>query len=374
MTAVIVAKPGRLSFCRTRIGTTAACPGVRLLCAAVFLTFVAAADLWASDVDGLYEARTPVGDRSDAEFARGAVQAFGVVLAKLTGVGNVARNPALRELRQQAKRLIQQFGYEQAATESGEQRKNLFLRVEFDARAVNMELRQRGLVVWGKERPDTLIWLIIDDQRGRHAVDAAEPDRFSKTLLASAQARGIPILLPLLDIEDTARLAHPGTWSALSQAVVDGSARYHTESILVGHLRQVQPAIWEAQWQLTLGGESLSWDQQGDIPDLMIEEAVGLLADALGRRFAVPVLYAHEGEVGLVVHGVRSIEDYARVQTYLASLDAVSALSVSRVAEQTVTFRLTTHGDGDTLAQSIAFGNVLAPTGNAESDYQLVPH
>jgi hypothetical protein len=113
--------------------------------------------------------------------------------------------------------------------------------------------------------------------------------------------------------------------------------------------------------------------QEGDTPELVIEEGIDSLADAFGRRYADPAIYAREGQVELTVEGVRSVEDYARVQRYLASLDAVSDLSVKRVEAQTVVFGLATHAGGESLAQSISFGNVLAPAGGAGDNYELIP-
>jgi hypothetical protein len=129
-------------------------PATRLV---LLLLALCASFVDAADVDNLYSARVAVKDRSDAEFKRGMARALEAVIVKLTGSSAEARTKAARAVVGQASRLVQQFGYERPLT-SGPDTDDLILRAEFDARVLTNEMRSRGLVVWGKERPDTLVW------------------------------------------------------------------------------------------------------------------------------------------------------------------------------------------------------------------------
>jgi len=339
--------------------------------AAVILVCVALG-VKAADVGGLNSARVAVKDRSDAEFKRGISRALQAVMVKLTGNSATPQSDAGRGVVGQAKRLVQQFGYERPRN-SSENSKELVLRVKFDARVLSEEMRSRNLVVWGKERPETLVWLVVDDAAGRQVLGAQDAHKTLRVMQKQALSRGIPLVFPLADIGETSALAHKVSGAALGQAVDANSEKYGVRSILLGHLREVAPSLWETRWTLSVAGESMTWEQQGDIVDLLVEEAIDTLANALGRRYAGTAQSSQSDVVAVTVKGLRSPEDYARTERYLSTLDSVTELLVRRVDEQGITFDLTVQGGLRTLTQSISFGHTLSPDPTDAAVFRLNP-
>jgi len=344
---------------------------IMLSLATVFLA-VAAFAACAVDIGGLHSARVRVNDRSDAEFKRGVSRALERVIVKLTGDSTTPRSDAGRSIVAQAKRLVQQFGYERPRNSSPNSN-DLVLRVEFDARVLSEEMRSRNLVVWGKERPETLVWLIIDNARGRKLLGAEDAHQMLRAVKNHAATRGIPLVFPLADIGEASTLAEQVTSTALVQAVTANSEKYAVSSILLGHLRQIAPSLWENHWTLQVGAESIAWDQQGDIVELLVEDAIDGLADALGRRYAGPAQTGHRDVVAVTITGLRSAADYARTERYLSSLDSVVNLSVRRVDEHGIIFDLTVRGGLLTLSQSISFGQTLSSDPAHAAVFRLNP-
>ena len=344
-------------------------PAIRLvlLLLALFAGVVAAAD-----VDDLYSARVAVKDRSDAEFKRGLARALEAVIVKLTGSSTEARTKAARAIVGQASRLVQQFGYERAPAGRAAS-EDLVLRAEFDARVLTQEMRSRGLVVWGKERPDTLVWLILDDGEGRRLLGALDEHPLIDALRARAGARGIPLVLPLAAITEATSIVGAPTTAEMTAALNAMSPKYGVRSVLVGHLQQVLPTLWESRWVLTVVDESLAWDQQGDLAELLGEEAADTLADALGRRYASPTAPQGADRVALTVRNLDSPEDYARAERYLRTLDSVTGLFVRRVDNSGIVFDLNVQGGALALQQGISFGNTLAPDPVEPGAYRLLP-
>jgi hypothetical protein len=312
----------------------------------------------ATDVGGLNSARVAVADRSDAEFERGLANALEAVIVKLTGSSETARTPRSRVVIGRAQRLVQQFGYERLY---GDNSQALFMRVEFDARVLSEEMRSRNLVVWGKERPDTLVWIIIDSIKGRQLLAGQDNHELLGALQNRARARGIPLIFPLGDIIESRAVMGHNSAAELEQALRQRSQIYGVGSVLTGYLQQVLPNLWEIQWQLRVEGESLRWEQQGDLVGLLVEEAADSLADALGRRYAAPALHAHADSIEVTVTGVTSPTDYARTERYLRTVDSVTDLMVRRVNEQAIVFALTVRGGLPALAQIVSFGQILSP-------------
>lgn len=63
----------------------------------------------------------------------------------------------------------------------------------------------------------------------------------------------------------------------------------------------------------------------------------------------------------LTVHGVAALDDYAQLQRYLESLEAVAHSSVVRVQPNSVEFVVIARGGENALDRAIALGNYLEP-------------
>lgn len=326
----------------------------------------------AADVDDLYSARVAVKDRSDAEFKRGMARALEAVIVKLTGSSAEARTKAARAIIGQASRLVQQFGYERPPASRADS-DDLILRAEFDARVLTSEMRSRGLAVWGKERPDTLVWLIVDAADGRQLLGSLDEDPVIEALRTRADARGIPVIFPLADIAEASSIAGTTTTAGMAAALGEISPKYGVRSVLVGHLQQVLPTLWESRWTLTVADESLVWDQQGDLAALLGEEAADSLADALGRRYASPTASQGADRVTMTVRNIGSPADYARTERYLRTLDSVTGLFVRRVDNNGIVFDIDVQGGALALRQGISFGQTLTPDPVEPGAYRLLP-
>lgn len=339
----------------------------RRLCSAALAALLAlAVPVQARDVSGLYSARVPVADRSPGELARATRAALGQVLVKLTGNRDAPRGTAAPLLKD-ASRLLLKYAYESAGPGPG-----LELVAEFDEPALQAELRTLAVSLWGKERPDTLAWLIVDEDGRRAVASSDEPGLRGEALAQRAARRGIPLLLPLMDIEETRAIAAAGDFDAIAGAALALSTRYGTPAALVGWLRPSAPGFWVVDWRLQLGSETYAWREEGDLAELMVDDGVDALADALARRFAGPAGEATDETLELAIVGVRSAEDYARVTSYLGDLDAVSRLFVRAVSNTALEIEVAARGGASALAQSISFGRVLAPVAGRADTYQVL--
>ncbi|MFT4581923.1 MAG: hypothetical protein ACI915_000674 [Gammaproteobacteria bacterium] len=326
----------------------------------------------ASDVRNLNSARVRVADRSDAEFKRGTAKALEAVIIKFSGNSAAAQAKSARAVIGQAERLVQQFSYERPrdALSSAD---GLVLRVEFDSVVLQEEMRARQLVVWGKERPDTLIWLVIDDESGRRLLGMQDTHQAMRVLKRRAAERGIPLVFPRADVSESATLSQASSTAELVSALSRYSDTYNARSVLVGYLVRAPSGMWETDWRLNGQGETSGWEQLGDVVELLAEEAADSLADALGRRYAGSSQHSAEELVAVSVRGLTSARDYARTERYLSSVDSVRSLMVRQINAESITFDLTVNGGLRALTQTISFGNVLRPDPRDPSVFDLKP-
>jgi len=125
------------------------------------------------------------------------------------------------------------------------------LWVLFDGEAIERVLRAAGQMVWGSDRPLTLVWLAVDWGQGeREIIAAGEPDRVEQQsrsidrnrllrerVLEIAEKRGLPLVFPLLDTEDLQSVTFSDIWGGFDERIVAASKRYGANSILIGRVR-----------------------------------------------------------------------------------------------------------------------------------------
>jgi hypothetical protein len=339
---------------------------IRRVLAALLLCALAG-PLAARDVSGLYNASVAVKDRSPAERSRASAAALGEVLVKLTGNRRTPSDAGARPLFARASTLLLQYAYANAPDGS------LILNAQFDEHVLERELEERGIGTWGKQRPDTVVFLIADDGQGRQLVGGEAPGKLGEALKRKADARALPVVLPLMDIEESGQLNAAQDWPALSTAAVKLAGRYGAAASLVGYLHAASAQVWEVHWRLDVEGETVEWTQEGALGEAIVEEGIDALGDALARRYAEPGMLAGAERISLSVVGVNSAADYARLAKYLDTLDSISALFLRSVDNQHLVYEITARGGRAALAQAIAFGHVLAPVAASSDTYELLP-
>ena len=317
-------------------------------------------------VRGLYEASVPVRGQGPETRDPALRLALEQVLVRVVGTRELP--PAALDLVPRAASFVQGYGYEPVGTG-----RELRLRAQFDARAIEAALRAQGLSVWGVNRPAHVAWIALrDDGQQRAVLDAASAEARAPALQATAEARGLPLQLPSMDATDRKLVNFNELWSGQYTGAEGASNRYNARMIVIGRVGR-EGGQWLARWTLLSGeGAAEDWVSMGATLDQALASGMHDLADRQAQRFAVQTGSARD--VQLRVSGVESLNDYGRVLNYLRGLGPVRNAQVDTVAPGELTFRLRVEGDPDTLSRAIAAGRVLrARTGDRfELSYDLV--
>lgn len=249
----------------------------------------------------------------------------------------------------------------------------LRLWMRFDPDAVRIALQQAALPVWGSARPTTLIWLAVEDGMQRSIVGENEQSPLERALVKVASQRGIPVLLPLMDLEDERRLSFGDLWGGFAAPVRAASARYGTHAVLVGRIRHSSGGEWLARWTLYVGNHTARWRSGADTEAQLLGFGINGLADRLATQFAVPAGDTARSLVRVEVNGVRSLKAYARARAYLRRLNPVLHVQTLAVRTAQADFRLEIRGDVGVLKQAIGLGRTLVPTGAGAGTASLGP-
>ena len=331
----------------------------------VALAVLLATSARAAELPDLYEAEVPVSSQESGERESALGLALRRVFTKVTGQRNVDLHEPLAAALKVPRHFVQQFQYRSVRggdPEAGEE-ESLQLWAKFDAELVDALLRGADLTVWGRSRPSTLVWLSVESAEGRDLLAAEDASPYFRSIEEGAQRRGIPVVLPLLDLEDRLALNPDELWAGFFDDLRAASARYDAEAILLVRLREFQPTLSEARWSLLMDGGEQHWTTRSDLPELLLEDGVHMAADFLAARYARPAEEDATGMVDMVVTGVRTLHDYARALEYLDSLEEVERVDVDAVEPDQVRFRVAAHGGRHAIRETVALGSTLSPEG-----------
>ena len=353
-----------------RVGRPSNSLPLRLLRQLLFLggclfTLIFSLNAHAAEVEGLYETEVLVTSQGRDERNVAIRMALDEVLVRVSGDRNTPRLDALQGLYRRSLQLVQQYRYRalpRGAGLSGDHPGGMsqVLWVSFDAAAIDQALRKASVPLWGQVRPATLVWVVVEDGGVRSLMGADTLPQSKQVMQQQAERRGLPLFVPLWDLEDQVALRFTDVWGNFQDAILRASARYATEAVLVGRLYRQTGDIWESRWTLYQGGETAHWSLSSPSQNEVLSAGVDGAADHLGRRFAKVFDESQSGRVKVVVKDLITLEDYARTTQFLQSLDVVTAIQVESVVGETMTFDLQVRGNSEGLAQTIGFGRTLA--------------
>jgi hypothetical protein len=315
-----------------------------------------------------FESEVVVTDQSASVRSEALRTALGEVLVRITGQPGVTATEPARAMLASPEQLVQQYRY---FTESGQEPPLLKLWVRFDGDAIRDQLQQQGVAYWGGERPDTLTWLAVEDHGNRYMVSADDGSEAHRDLEAAARARGVPLLFPLMDLEDQTQVHIADFWNGSFDPVIAASRRYHPPAILIGRIQHMASGVWAARWRLTIGGGTRSWSDSHPQLAALAQQGINDVADTQAALLRANGTTA-AGTAVIEVSGISSLADYARARNYLSALSTVRDLQVDEVTPVQVEFRLHLNGNLQDLTRTVAIGSVLEPAADGmDGSYRL---
>jgi len=151
--------------------------------------------LQADVVNDLYLAEVPVAGQDREEREEAIRAGLNQVLVRVTGSNQVLTVPVIEAALTQPTRYVQRFRYQKQDLAGQTQ---LTLWVRFDEGVITKLLHDNQMPVWGRTRPATLVWLVVDDRHKRTLIsNDSKADEARRIIEEQARLRGLPLRLPL---------------------------------------------------------------------------------------------------------------------------------------------------------------------------------
>lgn len=243
------------------------------LLAAGCLALISAAAM-AENVAGLYQVREPVSGQGAEARTAATGKALDTLVLRLTGDPKAAQSPALAELRKDPQQIINQVGSEAGPPES--------VVVEFDPGSTDRALRKAGLALWGSNRPSILGWWLNDSVEGSSLVGDGQAS--AQPLRRAAQHRGLPLRLPLADLQEQLVADAKQVESTDPAPLREAAKRYGADALLAVHAQEGD-GKWQGKWQLWLGDQREQGTAEGADPAALADAVMLAVSSRLAPRY-----------------------------------------------------------------------------------------
>ncbi|WP_299806352.1 DUF2066 domain-containing protein [uncultured Shewanella sp.] len=321
----------------------------------------------AADVNSLDESAVSIESRSTALRSQGIKQAFEAVIMKNSGTQAALTNPLIQKQLKNASSLMTQYGYYEDAGE-------LFLKVNFDHKRIIRLLREAGLPVWGTQRPLTLVWLVLDEDGERQILNDGSSSSSRKTFDSESLSRGVPLLFPLMDLDDSMKVGVNDIRGRFTDNVANASLRYQANYFLMATV-EPQGAVYHYQMGLYPRDKDPQAMQMTSLINTRgetatIEDAVTAMIAAASEYYVSQYAIADSGErntTKIAFSDVIDIKQLVLIERYLAQLSAIKSASIASIKGQTVEFNLALFGNESDLHRLMSLDPQV---GTVESNIQ----
>lgn len=328
----------------------------------------------AVEIKGLFKANVVVHSQDKGERQLAVAEGLSEVFVRVSGSSEVLQAAAVLDALEKPDHYLIAYSYReidaeqrsQAGTEPGYE-----LSLTFEEATIKGVLKSGGLPVWGAGRPEMMVWWLVSGASEQEIISSESVPKFAGLISERAMIRGIPVLFPLLDLQDSAYIAPLDISGFFIDKVRVASQRYGSDIILLGRTDVVAEES-SSQWVL-IAGDEVFWSDKfsGDVLELL-SSAVDFTAEKLAFRYAVSNQHDSSKHIRLAVRGVSNMSEFMALEGYLQHLEVVAAIKLAMIENEKVSFDVSLASEQAQFDQVLKLGRKLvrfsAGIGEKESD------
>lgn len=334
----------------------------------------------ALDMKNLGTVSVLVSDESEEQRKKAIQEALAIVLVRLSGQNEVLDSAATQEIFKQANSYLLQFSYEtldntneyaallkedylrsqlqtQNNTNSTQPSSLKILKLMFGQQIVLKKLQEAKQAVWDTNRPEVMLWWVSEEQAVRKIVSESELKESRTNFQYFAEQRGVPIKLPLMDLQDQGAINASDIWGGFAEPLVNANKRYGVTTWVQGKSYYSQ-GEWHAYWQINLLGESRAFKTQSESLRAVQKAVIASIAKLLASEYAV-VLGENATEIYINVSDVSNLDDFSKLKQYLDNLFVVDKVEMRHIKADQAAFKLYLKEDVEKFKKLLALDKKL---------------
>ena len=336
----------------------------------VLYVFLNSISLFAGEVKDLYSAKVVVASQSENDRSQALKQAMRAVLVKVGGHISVLSDPQVKSQLRSANLFVSNYQYERIGDTT-------FLKAQFQATKINNLFVAANLSLWGSLRPQVIVWFVNEQGLSREIIAASSLSEFHQVIADFSRQRGLPIVLPLVDLIDLNKLASAEVWGRFLEPISKASERYLADVIVTIRLSNssllptellatncellCQP-VYALDWSIisAVNGELLqefSAQYQGTEPKALLLSALNEITNKMYATYALSTDSSKEYTID--VANIDSLREYVEVNNFLQSLTSVRAVTLVSASASQRRFSLSLFGSEQALLASLKLNGNL---------------
>lgn len=334
----------------------------------IFLFFILSFSVNAIEVENLYSAKVVVSSQSAADRVRALKNALEGVITKVGG--KKIEHPLVSQAIKNYNGYVNQYQYIRS-------NETTYLNVSFNETKINNLFKQSDLAIWGRLRPQVMVWVIEENGLERNLLSATSTSTIPSAIDDFSQLRGLPLVMPIMDLTDLSALTTTDVWGRFAQPVAQASARYLAEAIVVIRISnnslvveqeeldcqplcQAQPKVLD--WSLMADAQDeysqiFSQQYQGDDVLVMLNTALSEITDVIYQQYALST--SNSNEFLIDVANIDNLVDLIAVSDFLAELSAVESVQLVSAQGSNRRFKLSLIGSQQALLASLKLSEEL---------------
>jgi hypothetical protein len=345
--------------------------------------FFALSKVSAVEVKNLYNAKIIVKSQTNSERKRALQHAMAAVVLKVGGQQDLLTNSTIKKGLKSYSKYVANYRYQRNSDE-------IELLVTFDEGKINQLFEEANAPIWGSLRPKILLWLVEENGLHRTTISNATYSSFSGELSGNTSSqvsynlpesvesfstlRGLPILMPLIDLTDMNTISTFDVWGRFAEQVQAASQRYNPESIIVIRLSnsslvpqqesyeeieacllcQDKAQSYALDWSFIADAQSYNSDKigaqifgeisYGTAPDELLQQALSVISDKIYQKYALNS--GVDNDYIIDVANISSLQNFIEVENFLEELSSVKSVKLLNASGNNRRFELVLKSSG----------------------------
>jgi hypothetical protein len=357
----------------------------------VIIAFLSSTATKAVEVIDLYQASVAIDSQNSKDRARALKKALAAVMIKVGGEKSVLDNALIKTALNNYNSYLNQYRYQQKSIQVADEltnNKQLFLLASFNQEKINQLFHEANLPLWGSLRPQVLLWLVDEQGLSRNIISNSSASNLPFVVSEFSSQRGLPIMLPLMDLTDANKIKLSDVWGRFQQPIKEASSRYFAEAIAVVRLSNSSLVTFDYEnkaentnncdllctesqvnakkyvldwslldWSLIEGQQKFSQQYQGNDPQALLQQGLADITDLIYQYYALST--TSENNFVIEVTNVDSLATYIDIFHFLEGLSSVKAVTLVSAKGSARRFNLQLLGSKEALLASLKLDNKL---------------
>ena len=358
----------------------------------VITNFLFSISLKAVEVKGLYQASIALNTQNSSDRVSALKKALAAVMLKVGGEKSVLDNEVFQDSLNNYRLYLNQYRYLQKTLQVADNqgnKKQLFLLASFNEEKINQLFQEANLPLWGRLRPQVLLWLVEEEGLSRRIMSNSSTSNLPFMVNEFSEQRGLPIMMPLMDLTDANQIKLSDVWGRFQQPIKEASSRYLAEAIAVMRIsnsslvtldykgiddiepidcgllceqtqtkKQSYVLDWSLlDWSSIKGQQRFSQQYQGSVPQELLQQGLADITELIYQRYALST--TSQNDFVIEVTNVDSLVTYVDVFNFLNDLSSVKSVTLLNAKGDVRRFNLQLLGSTDALIASLKLNKKL---------------